>query len=70
MTELPQQIGSLTPDERAELIDELWESLEADARPLTKVQREELDRRLDLYERNPSEVIPWDQVRTDLFRER
>jgi len=70
MTELPQQIGSLTPDERAELIDELWESLEADARPLTKVQREELDRRLDLYERNPSEVIPWDQVRADLFRER
>jgi putative addiction module component (TIGR02574 family) len=35
------------------LTDELWESLEADARPLTEVQREELHRRLDLYEGNP-----------------
>jgi putative addiction module component (TIGR02574 family) len=68
MTDLRQQIGSLTPDEKAELIDELWESLEADARPLTEAQREELDRRLDLYERNPSDVISWEQVRADLFR--
>ena len=70
MTKLRQQIGSLTPDEKAELIDELWESLEADARPLTEAQREELDRRLDLYERNSSDVIPWEQVRADLFRKR
>ena len=70
MTDLRQQIGSLTPDEKAELIDDLWESLEADARPLTEAQREELDRRLDLYERNPSDVIPWEQVRADLFRKR
>jgi putative addiction module component (TIGR02574 family) len=59
MTDLRQQIGSLTPDEKAELIDELWESLEADARPLTETQREELDRRPNLYERNPSDIIPW-----------
>lgn len=70
MTEFRQQIGSLTPDEKAELIDELWESLEADALPLTEAQREELDRRLHLYDRNPSDVIPWEQVRADLFRKR
>lgn len=70
MTELRKQIGSLTPDEKAELIDQLLESLEADVRPLTEVQREELDRRLDLYERNPSDVIPWEQLRANLFRKR
>jgi putative addiction module component (TIGR02574 family) len=70
MTDLRQQIGSLAPDEKAELIDEFWESLGADARPLTETQREELDHRLDPYERSPSDVIPWERVRADLFTKR
>lgn len=39
-------IDSLTPAEKRALIDDLWESLEADEMPLTQAQIEELDRRL------------------------
>jgi putative addiction module component (TIGR02574 family) len=35
---------------------------------LTDVQRDELDYRLGQYERNPDEVIPWEEVRAGLFK--
>jgi len=45
-------------------MDEIWESLSrsADAFPLTKAQREELDRRLDDLESEGPSGIPWDQM--------
>ena len=46
----------------------LWESLESDALALTDEQRAELDYRVAKYEKNPSDVIPWEQVRADLFK--
>jgi putative addiction module component (TIGR02574 family) len=57
-------INDLTPDERLRLIEELWDSLSEPPGtvPLTKAQREELDRRLDDLERSGPEGIPWDQV--------
>ena len=57
-------IDDLTPEERLRLIEELWDSLSETpgAVPLTNVQREELDRRLDDLERSGPEGIPWDQV--------
>jgi putative addiction module component (TIGR02574 family) len=51
-----------------ELLDAVWESLEADALSLTDAQRAELDYRIERHERNPSDVIPWEKVRADLFR--
>jgi putative addiction module component (TIGR02574 family) len=36
----------LTPQERLDLIGEIWESLEADIPPLTPAQEAELDHRL------------------------
>jgi putative addiction module component (TIGR02574 family) len=51
----------LTPDERVQLAEELWESLanEPAAVPLTPVQAEELDRRLAEYQRDRTSGIPW-----------
>ena len=42
-------INELTRDEQFQLLDQLWEHLGRDpkALPLTDVQRQELDRRLD-----------------------
>ncbi len=42
-------IERLSPDERLDLMEQLWESLRKDPSsvPLTDAQREELDRRLD-----------------------
>jgi len=53
--------------EKAELLDTLWESLEADSASLTDAQHAELDHRIARYEQNPSDVIPWQQVRAGLF---
>jgi putative addiction module component (TIGR02574 family) len=57
-------IASLTPEERLDLLEELWDSLAAtsEAIPLTGAQRVELDRRLDDLEREGPVGIPWDEV--------
>jgi putative addiction module component (TIGR02574 family) len=67
MSNLQNEIGSLSAAEKFELLDVLWESLEADAPALTDAQRAELDYRVARYEQNPSDVIPWEQVRAGLF---
>ena len=61
-------IERLSPDERLELMEQLWESLrkEPSSVPLTNAQREELDRRLDDLESDIQKGvplgIPWDEV--------
>ena len=67
MSNLQNEIGSLSTAEKFELLDVLWESIEADASPLTGPQRAELDERMVRYEQNPSDVIPWERVRASLF---
>ncbi len=68
MSDLRSQINSLSPAEKAELLDTVWESLEADSASLTDAQRTELDHRIARHEQNPSDVIPWQQVRAGLFK--
>ena len=57
-------IASLSPEERLQLLDALWESLSAtpEVIPLTSAQREELDRRLDELDREGPTGIPWEEV--------
>jgi putative addiction module component (TIGR02574 family) len=57
-------IAALTPEQRLDLLEELWDSLTATpaAIPLTGAQRAELDRRLDDLEREGPVGIPWDEV--------
>jgi len=66
--DLRNQIESLSPGEKADLLDAVWESLEADAVSLSDEQQAELDLRIARHEQNPSDVIPWEQVRANLFR--
>ncbi|MBV9158738.1 MAG: addiction module protein [Acidobacteriaceae bacterium] len=68
MSDLRNEISNLSTAEKFELLDVLWESLEADGVSLPDTQRDELDHRLMQYERNPDEVIPWEQVRAGLFK--
>ncbi len=68
MNDLRSQINSLSAAEKAELLDTVWESLEADAVSLTDAQRAELDYRISRHEKDPSDVIPWQQVRAGLFK--
>ena len=68
MSNLRNEIGNLSAAEKFELLDALWESLEADELTLTDAQRDELDYRIGQYERNPDEVVPWEQVRAGLLK--
>jgi len=51
----------LTPSERIELAEELWDSLESDALPLTERQTTELKRRRALLDKDPP-GRPWQEV--------
>jgi len=58
------EISKLTPAERLQLVEELWESLcdTPEAVPLTEAQQAELDRRLDDLEHEGPTGVPWDEV--------
>ena len=68
MNDLRSQINSLSAAVKAELLDTVSESLEADAVSLTDAQRAEFDYRITRHEQNPADVIPWQQVRAGLFK--
>jgi putative addiction module component (TIGR02574 family) len=66
MTELLQ----LSPAERIQLAEELWDSVAAspDSMPgLTQEQIAECERRLAEHDRDPSTALPWEEVRTRLW---
>jgi putative addiction module component (TIGR02574 family) len=51
--------------ERIQLAEDIWDSIAAvpEALPLTDAEKQELDRRLELYAQNPDEGIPWDELK-------
>jgi putative addiction module component (TIGR02574 family) len=61
-------IATLSAEERLRLLEQLWDSLSTtpNAVPLTKPQREELDRRLDDLDREGPGGIPWEEVQRRL----
>jgi putative addiction module component (TIGR02574 family) len=62
------EILQLTIAERIQLAEDIWDSIAAfpEAIPLTDAQKEELDRRLQAYAKNPNEGISWDELRDKL----
>jgi putative addiction module component (TIGR02574 family) len=67
---LMSDILGLSVAERIRLAHEIWDSIAAvpDSVPLSKADREELDRRLADYHANPSAGSPWSEVRERLLR--
>ena len=63
-------LSSLTPEEKLDLIDELWQSLGADDLTLSPELRAELDQRLDRIDREGPHGVPWEQVRAEMIRGR
>jgi len=60
-----EEIEKLSVAERVQLAEEIWDSIAAtpEQLPLTEAQRQELDRRLALLEREPARATPWEEVR-------
>jgi putative addiction module component (TIGR02574 family) len=61
-------LANLTPDEKLELIDDLWGSFKPEDLTLTPEQTAELDRRLDRLDREGPVGSSWDDVRTQMTR--
>ncbi len=59
----PVDVSSLTPSEKFDLIDELWQGLQPEDFALTSDQRAELDRRLERLDRDGPTGIPWAEAR-------
>jgi len=57
---------TLSPAERLQLAQDLWDSLPEEAVPLTDEQVRELERRLPDHDANPGAAIPWQEVRDRL----
>jgi putative addiction module component (TIGR02574 family) len=57
-------ITALTPEERLDLLEQLWDSLTPTPEdvPLTKAQRAGLDRRLDELDREGPVGSSWDEM--------
>lgn len=55
----------LSAVERIQLVADLWDSIAAvpEAVPLSEAQKQELDRRLDAYHKNPDAGSPWELVK-------
>ena len=55
--------------DRILFVEEVWDSIAAtpEAVPLTEAQREELDRRLAAYEKNPDAGKSWNDLKTPLL---
>ena len=68
MGETPVKIEALSPEERLDLLERLWDSLSRTPTsvPLTDPQRVELDGRLDALDDDVSQGrvlgVPWDEV--------
>jgi putative addiction module component (TIGR02574 family) len=66
--ELWSELMKLTPEERIELVEDLWDSIASDAvPPLTDEEKNELERRLEDHRRDPSTAITWEQLKTELL---
>lgn len=72
MSRVPlDQILELPAVDRVEIAQLIWESVfeRPEAVPLTKAQKDELERRWRAFEQNPDEGEPWDDVKKSLLSE-
>lgn len=62
------EISQLSVAERIQLAQDIWDSVWAnpESLELTEAQRQELDRRLENYRRDPDSSVPWSEVKRRL----
>jgi putative addiction module component (TIGR02574 family) len=64
------ELTSLPVAERLRVVESLWNSIDVDAPvAVSPEQRAEIRRRVDAHEKNPDELLTWDQV-LDRLRDR
>jgi putative addiction module component (TIGR02574 family) len=70
MTAKALGIDRLSVSERIRLVEEIWDSIadEADSLEIPQSHKDELDRRLEAYERDPRAGSSWEEVKARLIR--
>ena len=70
-TETLNAIKSWSVDDRVELVNQIWDSIADDSGvpKITDPLRTELDRRIAVYESDPSAVLTWEQIEATLDAE-
>ncbi|MCY1550885.1 putative addiction module component [compost metagenome] len=67
---LPDELLKLSPAERIQLAEDLWESVAAHPErvpPLTDEECREIDRRLAEHDADPETAVNWEDVRKRLW---
>ena len=61
----------LSVAERIQLVEDIWDSIAvegSEAVKLTDAQRQELQKRVQAHDADPSSAVPWEQVRAELLQ--
>ena len=60
-------IDRMSIEDRIALVQAIWDSIAAEPHPplLTEAQRLALERRLADHQANPTDVVPWEQVKAE-----
>ena len=62
---IKENILQLSVPERIQLVEDIWDSILTipESVELSNEQKQELDKRLDAYHKNPNKGIPWDLLK-------
>lgn len=68
---LLEEIRKLSVAERIQLVEDVWDSIATsdEELPIPDSHRQELARRREEHRRHPEYVIPWEEVRRELWTE-
>lgn len=68
---LLDEIRKLSVAERLELVEDVWDSIavEGEDLPLPESHRQELARRRQEHRAHPEDIVPWEEVRAQLWAE-
>jgi putative addiction module component (TIGR02574 family) len=63
------EVLKLPVEERLRLVESIWASIAEfpEALELTDAQKQELDRRLEAYEKDPDAGVPWTELKARLL---
>ena len=70
MDDTIRDFRNLSVAERIQLVEDIWDSIAiegSEAVKLTDAQRQELRRRMEAHDADPSSAVPWEEVRAELL---
>jgi putative addiction module component (TIGR02574 family) len=67
-TTLLAEIAALSIDDRIHVVQEIWDGIAAERGypDLTESQKREIDRRIDESDKNPENILTWEEVKRSI----